>query len=92
MADDEVVVPLKGKARSLPEWLAPLPVAAGELPEPIMPTTNTPDTQAKTLPSGRAELLSNDGAAEFLGVTPHTLEVWRCTKRQFIPTSKSASW
>lgn len=25
--------------------------------------------------------LSNDEAAAYLGVTPRTLEVWRCTKR-----------
>ena len=53
-----------------------------------MPTPNTPDTLAKTLTAGRAELLSNEGAAEYIGVTPRTLEVWRCTKRQVIPYIK----
>ena len=53
-----------------------------------MPTPNTPDILAKTLTAGRAELLSNEGAAEYLGVTPRTLEVWRCTKRHQIPYIK----
>lgn len=33
-------------------------------------------------------LLSNEEAAEYLGVTPRTLEVWRCTKRHNIPYIK----
>lgn len=33
-------------------------------------------------------LFSNDMAAAYLGVTPRTLEVWRCTKRQSIPYIK----
>jgi excisionase family DNA binding protein len=28
-----------------------------------------------------ADLLNNDQAAAYIGVTPRTLEVWRCTKR-----------
>lgn len=27
------------------------------------------------------DLLNNDQAAAYIGVTPRTLEVWRCTKR-----------
>ncbi|MGJ0485152.1 MAG: helix-turn-helix domain-containing protein [Methylomicrobium sp.] len=34
------------------------------------------------------QLLTNDQAAEYLGITPRTLEVWRCTKRYQIPFIK----
>jgi len=34
------------------------------------------------------DLLSNDQAATYIGVTPRTLEVWRCTKRYPIPFIK----
>lgn len=34
------------------------------------------------------DLLSNLDAAAYLGVTPRTLEVWRCTKRHAIPYIK----
>ena len=44
----------------------------------------TTRTLAQTLPSGRTELLTNEQAADYLGVTPRTLEVWRCTKRHVI--------
>lgn len=30
------------------------------------------------------DLLNNDQAAAYIGVTPRTLEVWRCTKRHQI--------
>ncbi len=33
-------------------------------------------------------LLGNIAAAAYLGVTPRTLEVWRCTKRHAIPYIK----
>jgi excisionase family DNA binding protein len=33
-------------------------------------------------------LLNNTQAAEYLGVTPSTLEVWRSTKRYVIPYVK----
>lgn len=33
-------------------------------------------------------LLTNDDAAVYIGVTPRTLEVWRCTKRYIIPYIK----
>ena len=33
-------------------------------------------------------LLDNSGAAAYLGVTPHTLEVWRSAKRYDIPYVK----
>lgn len=36
----------------------------------------------------QSDLLSNLEAAEYLGVTPRTLEVWRCTKRHEIPYFK----
>jgi Helix-turn-helix domain len=34
------------------------------------------------------ELLNNDQSAAYIGVTPRTLEVWRCTKRHQIPYIK----
>jgi len=34
------------------------------------------------------EIFSNTDAAEYIGVTPRTLEVWRCTKRYQIPFIK----
>ncbi|MDA8259217.1 MAG: helix-turn-helix domain-containing protein [Betaproteobacteria bacterium] len=36
----------------------------------------------------RADRLDNDRAAEYLGVAPGTLEVWRCTRRYPIPYMK----
>jgi len=33
-------------------------------------------------------LLTSKGAAEYLGINPRTLEVWRCTKRYSIPYIK----
>lgn len=33
-------------------------------------------------------LLSNQEAAAYLGVSPNTLEVWRCTKRYDLPYIK----
>jgi excisionase family DNA binding protein len=33
-------------------------------------------------------LLSNQEAAEYIGVSPNTLEVWRCTKRYDLPYIK----
>lgn len=38
--------------------------------------------------SQNADLFSNDQAAAYIGVTPRTLEVWRCTKRHPIPFIK----
>lgn len=38
--------------------------------------------------SSQNDLLSTDEAAETLGVTARTLEVWRCTKRHQIPFLK----
>jgi excisionase family DNA binding protein len=37
------------------------------------------------------KLLNNDEAAEFLGITPATLRVWRATKRYEIPFFKIGS-
>lgn len=36
----------------------------------------------------RSDLLNTEQAAAYLGVTPRTLEVWRCTKRHAIPYIK----
>lgn len=38
--------------------------------------------------SPNTELLNSYQAAEYIGVTPGTLEVWRCTKRYHIPFIK----
>ena len=38
--------------------------------------------------AANGEILSNDDAAKYIGVTPRTLEVWRCTKRYQIPFIK----
>jgi len=37
------------------------------------------------------DLLTTQQAAEFLGVSPGSLEVWRCTKRYGIPYLKVGS-
>jgi excisionase family DNA binding protein len=34
------------------------------------------------------ELLTSEQAAAYIGVSPGTLEVWRCTKRYHIPFIK----
>jgi excisionase family DNA binding protein len=36
----------------------------------------------------QSDLLSNEEAAAYIGVTPRTLEVWRCKKRHRIPYIK----
>jgi excisionase family DNA binding protein len=35
-----------------------------------------------------SELVGTEDAAQYPGVTPRTLEVWRCTKRHMIPYVK----
>lgn len=35
-----------------------------------------------------SELLSRKDAAKYLGVTEHTLAVWKCTKRYALPVVK----
>lgn len=37
---------------------------------------------------GNAGLFTNDQAADYIGVTPGTMEVWRSTKRYIIPYIK----
>ena len=39
-------------------------------------------------PFKRPELFTSEQAAAYLGVSPGTLEVWRCTKRYHIPFIK----
>lgn len=36
----------------------------------------------------QSELLSRREAAKYLGVTEHTLAVWKCTKRYALPVVK----
>lgn len=38
-------------------------------------------TQTTNPNQPKDEILGNTDAAEYIGVTPRTLEVWRCTKR-----------
>jgi len=45
-------------------------------------------TTINSILNAKAELLNNDLAAAYIGVTPRTLEVWRCTKRHQIPFIK----
>jgi excisionase family DNA binding protein len=40
------------------------------------------------MPQTNTELLNTQQAAEYIGVTVSTLEVWRCTKRYNIPFIK----
>lgn len=42
----------------------------------------------KSILEPNTDLLSNEQAAAYLGITPRTLEVWRCTKRYLIPFIK----
>ncbi|MBL1264928.1 helix-turn-helix domain-containing protein [Candidatus Methylomicrobium oryzae] len=45
-------------------------------------------TPASQSPAWTDPLLNNEQAAAYLGVTPRTLDVWRCTKRYSIPYVK----
>jgi hypothetical protein len=38
--------------------------------------------------ANKPQLLSNDDAADFLGISPGTLVVWRCEKRYPVPYLK----
>jgi excisionase family DNA binding protein len=51
-----------------------------------MGNQTTPAITALLHPQGN--LFGNEAAAAYLGVTPRTLEVWRCTKRHQIPYIK----
>ena len=46
------------------------------------------DSKQKIVPTRRSELLDTKDAAQYVGVTTRTLEVWRCTKRHAIPYIK----
>lgn len=49
------------------------------------------ETAINPILTPNADLLTNDQAAAYIGVTPRTLEVWRCTKRhqiQFIKVGR----
>jgi excisionase family DNA binding protein len=41
-------------------------------------------TAINSILSHNSDLLTNDQAAAYIGITPRTLEVWRCTKRHQI--------
>lgn len=45
------------------------------------------EDKSKYLPQSEdySELLTNEEAANYLGITPNSLEVWRCTKRYKLP-------
>lgn len=49
-------------------------------------TAPTPALSAILKP--QSNLLDTEQAADYLGVTPRTLEVWRCVKRHDIPYIK----
>lgn len=51
-----------------------------------MPNTNT--LSPLRAPQSQGEIFTNTEAAEYIGVSPKTLEVWRCTKRYNIPFIK----
>ena len=51
-----------------------------------MGNQTTPAISALLQP--QTSLFGNEAAAAYLGVTPRTLEVWRCTKRHQIPYIK----
>ena len=38
--------------------------------------------------TAKPNLLDNDAAAEFLGLRPNTLPIWRCTRRYNLPYHK----
>lgn len=44
-------------------------------------TKPTASASSHSMLVGKTALLTNDQAAAYIGVTPGTLEVWRCTKR-----------
>jgi len=50
------------------------------------PVTNTP--ALATILNFQPNLLDTEQAAAHIGVTPRTLEVWRCVKRHTIPYIK----
>lgn len=47
-----------------------------------------PSPVAPNLPQAEDKLINNAEAANYLGVSPGTLDVWRCTKRYRIPFIK----
>ena len=47
-----------------------------------------PHSAIPALLQNPTNLFGNDAAAAYIGVTPRTLEVWRCTKRHQIPYIK----
>ena len=47
-----------------------------------------PHSALAALLQPQTNLFGNDATAAYLGVTPRTLEVWRCTKRHQIPYIK----
>lgn len=50
--------------------------------------TNQLSSATPALFQPQTNLFGNEAAAAYLGVTPRTLEVWRCTRRQQIPYIK----
>lgn len=42
------------------------------------------DSTTPIISNHSSDLLNNEQAAAYIGVTPRTLEVWRCTKRHQI--------
>jgi excisionase family DNA binding protein len=53
-----------------------------------MATNIQPRPTTQQVASALSELISSDEAAEYLGITRKTMEVWRSTKRYPIPYIK----
>lgn len=49
---------------------------------------NQISTPASIAPLTQSILLTTEHAAPHIGITPHTLAVWRCNKRHVIPYIK----
>jgi excisionase family DNA binding protein len=75
-------------------FVGTLPNAGGTSPQPNRGPQVDADFEQNRTPRHYSELLesllkdngllTNEEAAAYLGVTPRTLEVWRCTKRHNI--------
>jgi excisionase family DNA binding protein len=53
-----------------------------------MAINNQPRPTTRQVAAALSELISSDQAAEYLGITRKTLEVWRSTRRYPIPYIK----
>jgi excisionase family DNA binding protein len=49
------------------------------------------NSDQQVAPTRQSKLMDTEDAAQYIGVTTRTLEVWRCTKRHAIPYIKVGS-